>query len=69
MLMYKHIPDNHLEIAMGDVDALSKKGQESKKTRKRVNAAGKKPKKAKKKVAAVENEENVENMVKQILIK
>ena len=54
---------------MGDVEALSKKGQESKKIRKRVNAAGKKPKKAKKKVAAVENEETLEKMVKKTINK
>ena len=41
---------------MGDVETLSKKGQETKKIRKRVNAAGKKTKKPKKKVTVVDNE-------------
>ena len=39
---------------MGDVETLSKKGQESKKVRKRVNAGGKKQKKPRKKEVEVD---------------
>ena len=47
---------------MGDVETMSKKGKESKKIRKRVNAAEKKPKKAKKKVTVEDNEATIEKM-------
>ena len=54
---------------MGDVETMSKTGQEKKKIRKRVNASSKKQKKPKKKVTVEDNKPIDEAIIEKMVSK